>query len=308
MNEISKLELAGKLLSQRLKSALYAVTAGERATMTELRLRRGRYFSASLYGREYFITADGRLMNRPEDAVEVTDEDIDLAFKNAFRGSVHSFPREIAQGYITCEGGNRVGFCGTAVCAPQGGISSVKGISSVNIRIAREIKGCAAGIAERVFSDGAASLIIASPPCGGKTTMLRDLSRILSESYSVSLIDERGELAAVSEGKPCCDVGERTDVFSGYPKAEAVETAVRVMSPDIIICDEIGSSDDLRSLEYAVNSGSKIVCSCHASTYDELKKRPAAGKLIKQGIFDYAALLGKGSMCGRLKAFYDLKG
>ncbi len=308
MQTASKLELAARLLPERLFSALMSVSKSERETMTELRLRRERFFSASLYGKEYFITDSGRLMNGCAEAVRVSAEDIEITFKNAFRGSVHSFPRELSQGFIACEGGSRAGFCGTAVIDPKSGeVTSVKGISSVNIRIAHEVTGCAEGLAQRVFGDCLASLIIASPPCGGKTTMLRDLSRILGQRYSVALIDERGELASCIDGSAGNDIGPKTDIFSGYPKAAAVETAVRVMSPDIIICDEIGSPGDLRALEYAVNSGVKLVCSCHASSIDELKKRPAAGKLIKQGIFDHAALLGTGSICGRVKTLYDLR-
>lgn len=308
MSEISKLDYACDLLSPTLRSALMNVGQSEREKITELRLRRNRCFSAVLYGKEYFVTYDGRFMNDTDQAVSVGAEDITYTFGKAFQGSVHSFPREIAQGYITCGGGNRVGFCGTAVCDPKTySVTSVKDVSSINIRIAREVTGCAVPIFRKAFADGAASLIIASPPCGGKTTVLRDLARILSESYRISIIDERGELACMHDGVPQNDVGFRSDVFSAYNKSDAVMTAVKVMSPEILICDEIGAKDDLQALEYAVNSGVKLVCTCHASAYDELKKRPAAGRLLKDKVFDYAALLGTGSMCGRLTAFYKLK-
>lgn len=308
MSEISKLSCAYDLLSPALKNALMNVGQSEREKITELRLRRSRFFSAVLYGKEYFVTYDGRFMNSSENAVGVSGEDIAYTFGKAFQGSVHSFPREIAQGFITCDGGNRVGFCGTAVCDPKTySVTAVKNVLSVNIRIAREVKGCALPIFKKAFSEGASSLIIASPPCGGKTTVLRDLARILGESYRVSVIDERGELACVHDGVPQNDIGAHSDVFSGYAKADAVSTAVRVMSPEILICDEIGAKEDLRALEYAVNSGVKLVCTCHACDFDDLKRRPAAGRLIKGKCFDFAAFLGTGSMCGRLTAFYRLR-
>lgn len=307
MRERSKLSYAMALLPDRLKAAVLSAGQGEREKITELRLRRGRSLSAVLYGREYFLTYDGRFMNSFEGAVEVTVEDISQVFTRAFRGSVHSFPREMAQGYITCEGGNRVGFCGTAVSDRSGEVTSVKDISSINIRVAREVIGCAEPIFDRSFSDGLASLVIASPPCGGKTTVLRDLCRLLGERRRVSIIDERGELASVYEGEPQNDVGARSDIFNAYDKSSAVVTAVKVMSPDVLVCDEIGTKGDLEALEYALNSGVRLVCTCHAADFDDLKKRPAVGRLMKQGYFDFAAMLGTGAMCGRLTAFYKLK-
>lgn len=306
MRERSKLSYAMALLPDRLKAAVLSAGQGEREKITELRLRRGRSLSAVLYGREYFLTYDGRFMNSFEGAVEVTAEDISQVFTRAFRGSVHSFPREMAQGYITCEGGNRVGFCGTAVSDRVGEVTSVKDISSISIRIAREVIGCAEAIFDRAFSDGLASLVIASPPCGGKTTVLRDLCRLLGERRRVSIIDERGELASVYEGEPQNDVGARSDIFNAYDKSAAVVTAVKVMSPDVLVCDEIGAKGDLEALEYALNSGVRLVCTCHAAVFDDLKKRPAVGRLMKQGYFDFAAMLGTGAMCGRLTAFYKL--
>ncbi len=307
MRERSKLSYAMALLPDRLKAAVLSAGQSEREKITELRLRRGRSLSAVLYGREYFLTYDGRFMNSFEGAVEVTAEDISQVFTRAFRGSVHSFPREMAQGYITCEGGNRVGFCGTAVSDRVGEVTSVKDISSINIRIAREVIGCAEAIFDRAFSDGLASLVIASPPCGGKTTVLRDLCRLLGERRRVSIIDERGELASVYEGESQNDVGARSDIFNAYDKSAAVVTAVKVMSPDVLVCDEIGAKGDLEALEYALNSGVRLVCTCHAAVFDDLKKRPAVGRLMKQGYFDFAAMLGTGAMCGRLTAFYKLK-
>lgn len=307
MSEISKLGFALELLSPKLRAAAENIGQIERDKITELRLRRNCFFSAVLYGKEYFVTYDGRLMNSHEQAVSVSEEDISFAFTKAFRGSVHSFPREISQGYITCGGGNRVGFCGTAVCDPKTyAVTSVKNVSSLNIRIAREVIGCASAIYKQAFVAGSASLIIAAPPCGGKTTVLRDLARMLSENYRISIIDERGELASMYDGCQGNNVGLRSDVFNLYNKSDAVTTAVKVMSPEIIICDEIGSKTDLQALEYAVNSGVKLVCTCHAADFDELKKRPAAGRLIKEKVFDFAAILGTGSKCGRLTAFYRL--
>lgn len=297
-----------ELLPERLRDAVMSVAAAERGKMTEIRLRSGRYLSAVLYGKEYFITSDGRLMNSAESAVSVSPEEVREVFTAAFRGSVHAHPREAAQGWITVSGGSRAGFCGTAVCDPSGReLTSVKNISSVVLRIAKQVTGCSDKLYEQAFSEGAASLIIASPPSGGKTTMLRDLCRRLGERYRVCVIDERGELACMSGSVPQNDIGARCDVFDGYPKADAVMTAVRTLSPEIVVCDEIGSKEDIAALEYAVNSGVKLVCTAHAPDLESLKRRRASGRLIKERVFDYAAILGTGSMCGRVVSFSRLK-
>ncbi|MCR5143222.1 MAG: stage III sporulation protein AA [Ruminococcus sp.] len=307
MNERLRLTYAADLLTDRIREALYYVSPSERESISELRLRRGRYFSAVLYGREYFPTPEGKLMNSPQNGIEVTPQDIETAYVSAFKGSVHAYPREQSEGYITTRGGNRIGFSGTAVVdKTSGDVTAVRKISSMNIRIAREVRDCARPIYDRAFAEGLSSLIVCSPPCGGKTTVLRDLSRLLGAEHRVSLIDERGELACSEEGVPQNDVGVHTDVFDCYPRRHAIVTAVRTMSPEIIICDEIGAKNDLDALEYALDSGVKLVCSCHAGTLDELKKRSAPARLIKDKVLSYAAFLGTGNSCGRLREFYKL--
>ena len=293
------------MLPEKIRAAAERIAPSLSAEISELRLRRGRCFTAVISGKEYYITKYGELSRNAEDTVYVADTDIDSTFKTAFRGSVHAFPRELAEGFITC-GGNRVGFCGSAVLDKQYGITAAKDISSINIRIAHEVKGCAEELYDMAFCRGFASLIIASPPCGGKTTILRDLCRVLRNRYKVSLIDERGELAASEKGIPQNDIGEHTDVFCGYPKHTAIMTAVRVMSPDIIICDEIGAPNDLEALSFAANSGVRLICTCHSPSVADLKCRPVAGELIKAGAFSYAAILGTGEAIGKITGFCEL--
>ena len=300
----SKFAQAVTLLPEPLKAAALSIDRFQAERVRELRLRRGRRFTASLPDREYFITADGALSDSPENALTVSSADIEYTFKTAFQGSVYAFPKELSEGFITC-GGNRVGFCGSAVLS-DGKLTVVKEISSVNIRIASEIVGCAEELYEKAFAGGLRSLIIAAPPCGGKTTVLRDLCRILGNTRRVSLIDERGELAAASGGIPQNDVGAYTDVFNGYPRHEGIMTAVRVMSPEVIVCDEIGAPEDLKALGFAANSGAALVCTCHSPTLADLKRRPAAGELIERGIFGTAAVLGTGAAAGKVIGFYEL--
>ncbi len=295
----SGLRQAEALLSGRLAAAVERIGGSEREQIQELRLRRGGYLSAGICGREYFVTRTGRLVSEAEGAVNVTESDIEFTCLAATDNSIHSFEREIRQGFVTAGGGCRVGFCGRAVCTGTE-LVSVKEISSVNIRISREVIGCAEGIYRELFAVGARSLLIAGPPASGKTTVLRDLCRLLSAERRVSLIDERGEIAAVCGGCAQNDVGLHTDVFTGYPKLEAIMTAVRVMSPEIVVCDEIGTEGELPAYEYAIGSGARLICTCHADTVKQLRHRPVVSQLTAERAFDAAVMLGSGRDIGRV--------
>ena len=299
-----------KLLDERLCRAVSSVK--DKSFITEIHLRRGGCLSVSKDSRELFVTADGELKDECRSAVPVFDEDIEYTYRTAMKNSLHAYENEIRQGYVTAEGGNRVGFCGRAICADPSGesVQTLREIMSVNIRISHELIGCADMVFNAVFADGLCSLIIAGPPSSGKTTVLRDLCRRLSASCRISLIDERGELAAVSDGRASNDVGSRTDIFTGYPKLSAITTAVRVMSPQVLICDEIGAEGELPAFEYAINSGVKLVASCHASDYEELLRRPVVSELIRKKAFDRAVFLGSGSDIGRMlfsRSFGEIK-
>lgn len=302
----SKLLLALNLLNEKLRRAIDAIPAAERKELQEIRLRRGKKLSAVAYGFEYFVTSDGRLMRSPAYALDVTDSDIMYTYEASLEHSVYAYEREISHGYVTTQGGNRVGFCGKAVYGSEG-IQSLKDISSVNIRISREVKGCANEIFSRYYSGAPVSLLITGPPSSGKTTLLRDLCSKLSDKYTVSLIDERNEIASVYNGIPQNDVGQRTDIFCSYDKYSAIMTSIRVMSPQIIICDEIGGGDELKALEYALNSGVKLIATCHAGDINEVRKRPVISKLIKGKAFDNAVILSDRPFVGKPEAFYELK-
>ena len=306
LTEKSKLNLAYDLLSPKIRCAVSAISEIERMRIQEIRLRLARKLTATVFGKEYFVTPSGRLMTDSTDSVDVTQEDIEFTYRQAFGNSLHSYQREISRGYITTEGGNRIGFCGTAVLNSNEDyrIETVKHISSINIRIAREIYGSGQAIFQKAFSSGPASLIIAGPPSSGKTTILRDICRLLGSSTRISLIDERNEISATKDGCPQNSIGAMVDVFNSYNKYDGIMTAVKVMSPVILICDEIGSKEDAKALEYALNSGVKLIATCHASDYDDLKRRSVISKLLKDKAFDYGAILGVGSMCGQLQSFY----
>lgn len=302
VKSISKIANIYPLLPGRLRSAVLAVSRPEASRITELRLRRSRPLCVTADGREYALSQDGRLLNDPSQALTVTADDVEHTYRAALDNSIHSHAAEIRNGYITVSGGCRVGFCGTAVSEAGLGsrLQGVKDISCINIRIAREVPGCAEELYNRTMTDGLCSLLIVGPPASGKTTVLRDLCRLIGRTRRLSVIDERNELAAVERGEAACAVGLHSDIFTSYDKAAAIEIAVRTMSPEAVVCDEIGSKQELGAYLYAIDSGVRIIATCHAASIAGAKRRAVVSRLIKLGAFDRAALLGTGCMTGRV--------
>lgn len=301
-NNEMKFKYACDLLTLRTRNALLSVPKSERNKINEIRLRLGRSLTAKICSKEYYISSNGKINEYPENPVKINFDDIENAYVKAFQNSLHSFHREITRGYITVSGGSRVGFCGTAILAPSNlhTVDNIKNISSLNIRIAREIIGCSKELYDKIFCNRIKSLLIAGPPSSGKTTLLRDLTRLIGNKYCTSLIDERNEVSAVFKGIAQNDIGAFTDIFNSYNKYDGIMTAVKVMSPQIIVCDEIGSKEDMKALEYCLNAGVKIITTCHASDYNDVKRKKYISELINNKVFDYCAILGTGKSCGKI--------
>lgn len=238
----------------------------------EIRLRVNKPLSAVYGFKPGYVTPNGSLTNSHTNALIVTEQEINQCFEAVCQYSIHSFKREICDGFIILKGGHRVGLCGTTVIH-NGTIENIKSISSLNFRISHQIKGCAEKLYNQTFACSLHNLLIAGAPMSGKTTLLRDLTRIIGNNYKISVIDERGEIAAVWNGVPQNDVGINTDVFDGYPKADGISTAIRVMSPQVIVCDEIGGESDMAALKNAFYCGVYVVATIHATDINELIKR-----------------------------------
>lgn len=274
-----------KYFPDEINSALKKGKILDDREIYEVRLRINRPVMLRGSEKNYFLGVSGEKITNADRALICTENDMEYAFMEVCDNSLYSYENELKEGFITLGGGHRVGICGTAVMSSKG-IKSVREIGSMNFRIARQVKGCAEELCFRLFSDAPSGLLVAGAPSSGKTTMLRDLCRLLSEKYVVSVIDERYEIAAVSHGIPQNDVGPMCDIFSGYPKDKALETAVRTMSPDIMLCDEIGNSQDVSAIMTSVNCGVAVIASVHAGNCDELKRKKKIMKLLEQGVFD----------------------
>lgn len=305
----SKIAEVLKILPDDIKYTISKLPEYSRENAEEIRLRLARPATLTIGGNNFFLHSDATLSNDSKGSVIADKSHLEYIFRKTFKESVHSFKREIIRGYGVISGGSRVGFCGNAVLDPRNNfcVENINSISSVNIRIAGEIIGCAYDIYRKVFGTGLKNILIAGPPCSGKTTILRDLTRLLGSRYRVSLIDERNEISSTANGMPENDIGELTDVFSNYNKYEGIMSAVKVMSPQILVCDEIGSQEDLIALEYGVNSGVKLCTTCHAGSVEEALSRNTISTLVQKNCFDTIILLGSGENIGEVKEIKSLE-
>lgn len=255
-----------------------------RADLTEayeLHMRLGKPFSVYFNDGVYFVNNAGVLTSSPKGAVRITRAHIDEALELASRSSLYARKNSIAEGFITIEGGHRIGICGTGVIK-DGRVDFIKDVSSLNYRLSSETVGAADKLAERVLAGSAVkSTLIISPPGAGKTTMLRDLARILShKGIRVGIADERSEIAAVSGGVSPFDLGNFTDILDGVKKSEGMVMLLRAMAPDVIITDEIGRKEDAEAVRTVINSGVKIITSIHGAGLDQIKQRGGLTELL----------------------------
>jgi len=210
--------------------------------------------------------------------------------------SLYAFEAELRAGYITLPGGHRVGVCGQVVL-DEGAVGGWRHIGGVNIRVARNIFGCADFVLPHVFDgNGFLHTMIISPPGFGKTTILRDIVRQVSDGgLQVGLVDERSEVAGCFQGVPQNDVGMRTDVIDGCPKHLAMVMLLRAMSPQVIAVDEIGGPDDARAVEMVLNAGVKLLCTAHGNSIEDAFANPGLAAMLQRGIFQrFVVLHGPG--------------
>ena len=279
----------------RLAACLGGETAAllrkEAATVAGLRLRCGQ-----------------RVRLTRLDGTEVAGPMLDAAaFQRIVRrlcgDSLYAYEEELKQGYFTVRSGLLVGVCGR-IAARSTAIQSMSAISSLCIRIPREVKGCGEALAERIYGSGLSSALILSPPGMGKTTLLRDLIRIASESgWNVAVADERCEIAACWDGAPQMDVGPRTDVMDGCPKALALPMLIRSCAPQLLAVDEIGDPADATALLEARRCGAELLATAHAQGFGDARRRGNLRDMLNAGAFDWLILLG--APPGRIVSIHD---
>lgn len=293
---ISGFESAILCLNDKIRRSISLIPLQIKEKAQEIRIRVNKNVLIVCPENSYFLSHDGNVSQK-ETLLFVEPMDISETIKAICSYSIYSYQNQIKNGFITLRGGHRAGICGTAVINGSE-ITNIRDISSINIRIAKEVKNCSKQIIRRLGSN-ISRTIIAGPPSSGKTTFLRDISRKLSigeygNPKKVSIIDERGEIAAVYRGVPQCDIG-MCDVLNSYPKGIGIMQAIRALSPDIIICDEIGSGSEIPMIEEGLNSGVGIIASIHVGSIDELSNKKQIITLLKTHAFKKIILLNSKS-------------
>lgn len=282
--------------------------------LQELRLRVNGPFMIRYEGKEYFVTEQGNLVENMEAGYQVVQADIKETIEYISSYSLYAYEDEIRQGFITVQGGHRIGIAGKVILE-QGRVKSVKYISFVNIRMSHEKKGCGMNLLPYIYNENQiCHTLVISPPGCGKTTLLRDMIRLISDGskeypgMTVGVVDERSEIAACYHGIPQNDIGVRTDILDCCPKAEGMLMMIRSMSPALIAVDEIGKREDVDALAYVMNCGCYILATVHGSSIEDVKNKPVLRKLVEERLFKrFIVLSGEGGP-GVVQSIFDERG
>lgn len=274
----------------------------------EIRLRTGRPMFLIYDGGECFLCTRG------QEPYLVTREDLKETLEYVSGYSLYAYEDEIRQGYMSVQGGHRVGVTGKVILDGDQ-IRGMKYISCINLRLAHEIRGCADPVMGYIRKENwTAHTLLISPPRCGKTTLLRDMIRQLSNGFgkipgvTVGVVDERSELAGCYQGIPQNDLGIRTDVLDGCPKAHGMQMLIRSMSPSVVAVDELGREEDFKAVESVIYSGCKLIATAHGASLEEIFSTPFFGRLRKMKVFERYILLGKEQRAGTIRGIYDERG
>jgi len=260
-------------------------------------------------GCDTLVICDGKEINL-DDKEYVTQDVLEDILNRLLDYSYYAYEEQLSRGYITIEGGHRVGICGR-VTLKDDKVHLIKEISSLNIRRCRQIVGASSKVIKSICNDDKREIsntLIISPPKCGKTTILRDIARVLSnDGYRVAICDERSEIAGCHNGVSSFDIGARTDVLDGCPKAEGIIMLIRAMSPDVIITDEIGKEADINAIRTALSAGVKTITSIHGDSMEDIKSS-VVSELVDNCFFDTLIFLSQNPTTGTVKRIMKLSG
>ena len=301
----NKKEQIFRILPERLKRMVDQVMMQEDLDfeqVTEICIRVGKPVCVYLGGKEVRVNdTAGR-------------EELKEIVNYMSRYSPYAFEEEMRKGFLTIEGGHRVGMAGKAI-TEQDRVRNLRYVSSVHIRAAHEVKGCANKVFPYIANQKElCHTMIISPPGCGKTTLLRDIIRQVSDGNdyvkgcTVGVVDERSEIAGCYLGAAQNDIGLRSDVLDACPKAEGMLMMIRSMTPKVVAADEIGTKEDVEAIEYAMHCGCRMIVTAHGNSVEELRQKPVLGQLIQEERFERYIVLRQGDRPGLLDGIYDRRG
>ncbi|RZT00855.1 stage III sporulation protein AA [Cuneatibacter caecimuris] len=284
-------------------------------SLQELRLRAEEPVIAVVESEEWYLQEGGGRTRQVKNAFRAGRRDLQEILERAGKYSLYAYEEELRQGYLTLQGGHRMGISGKAVLE-QGTVRSIKYVSFLNLRIAHQKKGCADQLLPFLYNrDGhICQTLLIAPPGGGKTTVLRDLIRQVSDGntygrgVTVGVVDERSELGACYMGTPQNDLGMRTDVLDCCPKAQGMLLLLRAMAPQVIAVDEIGSRKDLEAIEYVNHCGCSIIATVHGASVEDIKVRPVLREMLQERLFERYVVLGSRKRPGEVLQIFDDRG
>ncbi|MEF9959708.1 MAG: stage III sporulation protein AA [Niameybacter sp.] len=283
------------IMPKGIREQLVQLAKQKEGIVQEIRIRASKPLLIVMNNEEYGLTPQG--LGTVSRSWLVTYEEVQAILQFLSGYSLYALEDEIRQGYVTIEGGHRIGLVGKAVIEDKK-VKTLKYISGLNIRLSHEFIGCSDKVMPYLISrDKVYHTLVVSPPKCGKTTLLRDIIRNLSNGYSgygpytVGVVDERSEVAGCYMGVPQNDVGLRTDVLDGCPKVEGMRMLLRSMAPDVIAVDEVGSLEDLQAIEEVLGAGVTIVCTTHGKDLEDCMKKPQLRHMLEQGWFEKVVVL-----------------
>lgn len=301
------------LLAQPVASLLKSVDSGYRASLEELRLRASRPLLLRCKQGEFTVTPDGKLTQDITKGLIIIPELVRSSLEIMTRSSIYAWEEELKNGFLTLPGGHRVGLAGKVI-VEAGKVKTVRYVSSLNVRISRELTDIGRRILPYLIANASVhNTLIISPPQAGKTTLLRDIVRLISyggqeaglAGLNVGVVDERSELAGCWEGIPQNDLGPRTDVLDCCPKSQGMIMLLRAMAPQVIVTDELGKSEDIAALEEAVNGGVSVVTTVHGENEEDISRKPFLNELIRTGVFRRIVVLSRRMGVGTVEKILD---
>ena len=279
--------------------------------LQEIRMRKGQPVFLYYKEQEYALTEDGRLEKEAQKGYRIQESDFKEMLESISGYSLYAFEEELKQGYLTVPGGHRIGVAGKLIC-DRDGVSCIRNIAFLNIRLAHQIKGCADFVMKYLCEAGeVCHTLIVSPPRCGKTTLLRDIIRQISDGtdllagQNVGVVDERGELAGSYCGVPQNDLGMRTDVLENCEKGLGMMMLLRSMAPQVLAVDELGSSEDEAAVEKIFYCGCRLIATVHGSSLEDLKRIQWLNDIQKRRLFERYIILDAQAKAGTVREIFD---